>query len=119
MVILSGQVTVGGVVSTTVMVWLQLAELPQSSVAVQVRVCVPVPGQAPGVNASVKVTVGVASQVSVAVAAGKTGVFGHWIGEVTAGQVITGGMVSITATVRLQLELLPQSSVAVQVRVVV
>ena len=103
--------------SITSTVWLQLAELPQSSVAVQVRVCVPVPGQAPGVKTSENVTVGLGSQVSVAVGAGKTGEAGHWIGEVAAGQVIVGGVVSITATVWLQLAALPLQSVQVQVRV--
>ena len=38
------------------------------------------------------------------------------IGEVAAGQVMVGAMVSITTTVWLQLAELPQSSVAVQVR---
>ena len=66
---------------------------------------------------SANVTVGVASQVSVAVGAGNTGVAGHWMGEVAGGQVIVGGMVSTTTTVCEQLAELPQSSVAVQVRV--
>ena len=66
---------------------------------------------------STNVVTGAGSQVSVHVGGGKTGVAGHWIGETTAGQVITGGVVSITTTVWLQLEWLPQPSVAVQVRV--
>ena len=66
---------------------------------------------------SLKVTVGLASQVSVAVGAGKTGVAGHWIGETAAGQVMVGGVVSCTTTVWLQVAVLPQWSVAVQVRV--
>ena len=53
------------------------------------------------------------------VGGGKTGVAGHWIGEVETGQVITGGVVSITTTVWLQLAELPLQSVHVQVRVVV
>ena len=101
----------------TMTVWLQLELLPLQSVAVQVRVCVPVPGQAPGAKASVKVTTGLGSQTSVAVGAGNTGVAGHWIGEVVAGQVIVGGVVSMTTTVWLQLALLPEQSVAVHVRV--
>src|SRR5229473_1209566 len=60
------QVRVGGVVSRTVMVWMQLAELPQASVAVQVRAMTLVPVQ-PLVVASLKVTV-TWLQVSVAVA---------------------------------------------------
>ena len=39
-VTLSGQVTAGAVVSTTVIVWTQLELLPQSSVAFHVRVTV-------------------------------------------------------------------------------
>ena len=40
MVTLPGQVITGGVISLTVIVWLQLAELPQASVAFQMRVMV-------------------------------------------------------------------------------
>jgi hypothetical protein len=57
------------------------------------------------------------SQASDAVAAPKDGTAGHVIGEVTAGQVMLGGVMSCTAIVRLQVDVLPQSSVAVQVRV--
>ena len=63
------------------------------------------------------VTFGLGSQVSLTIGAGKTGVFGHWIGETAAGQVIVGGAVSITTTVWLQLAELLLQSVAVQVRV--
>ena len=38
---------------------------------------------------------------------------------VLGGQLITGGVVSVTVIVCTQLELLPQASVAVQVRVMV
>src|SRR5437762_13997472 len=44
---LAGQVIVGPCVSVTVMVWLQVAELPQASIAVQVRVMVMLLAQAP------------------------------------------------------------------------
>ena len=63
------------------------------------------------------VTVGLVSHASVTVGAGNTGVAGHWIGEVTVGQLIVGGVVSITFTVWLQVAVLPQWSVAFQVRV--
>ena len=43
---------------------------------------------------STNVVTGAGSQVSVHVGGGNTGVAGHWIGEATAGQVITGGVVS-------------------------
>ena len=49
--------------STTVIIWLDVVELPQSSVAVQVRVCTT--GHVP-VTLVVKVSATVASQVSVA-----------------------------------------------------
>jgi len=69
------------------------------------------------VTTSLDVTFGLGSQVSLTIGVGKTGVFGHWIGETTAGQVIVGGVVSITTTVWLQVAELLLQSVAVQVRV--
>ncbi len=78
----AGGVPVGGVISWTTIVLLQVAVLPQSSVAVQVRTVVYVPEQVPGVDASVKVTVTVASQASVAIGAFHTGTFGQLIGVV-------------------------------------
>ena len=76
------QVIVGGVISCTTIVRLQVAVLPQSSVAVHVLVAVYVPGQDPGVDESVNVTVTVWSQASVAVGATHTGVAGQLIGVV-------------------------------------
>ena len=55
--------------------------------------------------------------MSLTVGAGKTGVLGHWIGETAVGQVIVGGVVSMTTTVWLQVAELLLQSVAVQVRV--
>ena len=75
-------VIVGGVISCTTIVRLQVAVLPQSSVAVHVLVAVYVPGHEPGVDESVKVTVTVWSQASVAVGATHTGVAGQLIGVV-------------------------------------
>ena len=68
---------------------------------------------------STNVVTGAGSHVSVHVGGGKTGVAGHWMGEGAGGQVIVGGVVSITATVWLQLAALPLQSVQVQVRVLV
>ena len=113
-----GQLIVGGVVSITSTVWLQEAELPLQSVAVQVRVTLYTPAQLPGVVASTKVTTGLGSQVSLALGSGNTGVFGHCMGDTAGGQLITGGVVSITSTVWLQEAELPLQSVAVQVRVI-
>ena len=53
-----------------------------------------------------------ASQASVAVAAGKTGEAGQLIGDTTVGQLITGAVMSCTTMERLQVAVLPQSSVA-------
>ena len=70
-----------------------------------------------GVVTSEEVIVGWLSQASVAVASPKSGTAGHSIGLVTVGQVITGAVLSVTVIVRLHIDALPQSSVAVQVRV--
>lgn len=67
-VILAGQVITGPVLSSTKMVWTQLLELPQSSVARHVRVIVLSCGQAPATVTSVNVSVTDASQISRAVA---------------------------------------------------
>ena len=115
----STHVIVGGVLSLTTIDWLQVDVLPQSSVAVHVRVAVYVPAHEPGVELSTCVTVTVASHASVAVASIQTGVLGQSIGVVCATQVIVGGVLSRTTIERLQVAVLPQSSVAVQVRVAV
>jgi hypothetical protein len=57
------------------------------------------------------------SQASVAVGGAKTGVAGQLIGVVCDTHVIVGGVISCITIVRLHAELLPQSSVAVQVLV--
>ena len=95
---LPGQAIVGGVVSCTMMVWLQLAALPQWSVAVQVRVTLKFCGQLPGVVTSENVTVGFGSHASDTVGGGKLGVSGHSIVEGPA-QVIVGGVLSTTLIV--------------------
>ena len=64
----AGQVMAGATLSSIIMVCVQVLELPQSSVAIQVRVMVPSCGHAPATDMSVEVIVGVASQSSVAVA---------------------------------------------------
>src|SRR6266581_2701357 len=112
-----GQLIVGGVVSRTVMVWRQLLLLPQASVAVQVRAMTLVPPQLV-VTESLKLRLtepqpsrAVATPVKlVLVSAGHSS-------TTFVGQVMTGGVVSSTEIVCAQLLLLPQASVAVQVRV--
>ena len=59
-----------------------------------------------------------ASHASVAVGGANTGVAGQLIGVVCATHVIVGGVMSCTTIVPLHVEEFPQSSVAVQVRVV-
>ena len=71
----------------------------------------------PGVVTSDDVGITLLSQASVAVAEPKLGAFGHSTEEAGFGHVITGGVLSVTEMVRLQVEELPQSSVAVHVRV--
>src|SRR5678815_2246204 len=111
-----GQVITGAVLSDTEMVRLQVDELPQSSVAVQVRVKENSWGQLPGVVMVENVGVTSLSQASEAEAEPKLGEAGHSTLD-TVGQVITGAVLSDTEMVRLQVDELPQSSVAVQVRV--
>src|SRR5439155_1055809 len=107
----------GAVVSTTLMVWLDVELLPQWSVAVQVRVTLLACGHEPGVVTSAKVSVGLGSHASVAVGVANDGVAGHSmvVGPGTAEML--GACVSTTLMVWLAVELLPQWSVAVQVRV--
>ena len=75
----AGSLAVGAVLSSTVMSWTPVLALPESSVAVQVRVTLYSCGHAPGVVTSAKVIVGEASQASRAVGAVKLGVVGHWM----------------------------------------
>src|SRR3989441_5947564 len=114
--VLAGQVIDGLVVSTTVMVWSQVAKLPQLSVAFQVRVMTPVLPQ-PGAKASVWLMATlpqVSLPVAVPVAMGSVETVHSTV--VLAGQVIDGLVVSTTVMVCTRFVVLPESSVAVQVR---
>lgn len=120
MVISAGQEIDGATLSSTTMVCAHVFELPQASVATQVRVIVSSWGHAPPTVTSLKVIAGSGSQ-SVAVAepvAGGNVLSVHWIVR-SAGHVIAGGVLSLTNIVCTQELKLPQSSVAVQVRVMV
>ena len=68
--------------STTTTERLQVAVLPQSSVAVHVLVAVYEPGQVEGVEESVKVMATLPSHASVAVGATQFGVAGQLMGDV-------------------------------------
>src|SRR5688572_5127573 len=111
-----GQLMVGGVMSRTVIVCTQLAELPQASTAVQVRAMVLVPAQ-PLVTESLKLMITwlqascpVATPVAlVLVSAGQSRIR-------LEGQTMLGLIVSRTVIVCTRLVLLPQRSEAVQVR---
>ena len=119
-VVLAGQVITGAWVSVTVIVCVQVLELPQLSVAVQVRVMTWLPAQLPAAVTSLCVTLATPLQSSTAVAvpvsAGTVEAVQSTV--LLAGQVIVGGCVSVTVMVCVQLEALPQLSVAVQVRVI-
>ena len=66
--VLAGRVNEGAAVSTTAIVWKPLLVLPQASVAVQVRVIVPVPAHPVSTPASEYERVGGVPELSVAVA---------------------------------------------------
>ena len=106
----------GGIVSSTLMVCVAVAVLPQSSVAVQVRVMLNSLGQVPLVVTSANVKTGV-PQLSVAVGVVQDGVPEHSIVKAPGRPDMTGGMVSSTLIVCDAVAVFPQRSVAVQVRV--
>src|SRR5438552_18216871 len=108
---------VGLVVSCTVTFWLQSAVLPQASVARQVRVASKVLPQWPVMLVTVLRTVMVTlPQVSVAVGASKDQVLVHSTVLLQIGRA-AGRVRSCTVTFGLQSAVLPQESVARQVRV--
>src|SRR5438034_4223392 len=116
-VLLPTQMMVGLVVSCTVTFWLQSAVLPQASVARQVRVASKVLPQWPVRLVTVlRMLMVTLPQVSLAVGASKVQVLVH--STVLLGtQMIVGLVVSTTVTFWLQSAVLPQASVARQVRV--
>jgi len=90
----AGQEMEGGTISCTAIVPLQVAVLPQSSVAVQVRVTLYAPAHEPGVVASTNVISTVASHASVAVGVINTGITEQSTGDVCATHKIVGGVIS-------------------------
>jgi len=90
--------------------------LPQSSVAVQVRVILNSFGQVPLVVKSANVSKGV-PQLSVAVGVVHAGIPEHSMVVMPGNPEITGGIVSSTFIICDAVAVFPQSSVAVQVRV--
>jgi hypothetical protein len=114
-------VITGGVLSSTKIVCVHELVFPQSSLAVQVLVIVNSCAQVPAIVTSLNVGVTLTSQLSVAVAepvaAGAELVLHCMV--VFAGHVICGGVLSSTKIVCVQELELPQSSIAVNVRVMV
>src|SRR6266849_3541583 len=124
---LAGQVITGGMVSWTVMIWMQQAVFVQSSVTQWVRAMVP-PQVPPTSGPSLQVYVRVVSQLSLAVPPnarnaarlpGHGGTLLRHCTEKFGGQVITGGMVSWTVIIWMQHAVLVQSSVTQWVRAMV
>jgi hypothetical protein len=117
----AGAVTTGAVVSTTAISWSALALFPQSSVAVHVRVITYDCGQLPAASLSLELTLGLPSQLSVALAEPvfDGAVLSSHSTVTSAGTTRSGAVVSTTAIVCTHWLLFPQSSVAVHVRVMV
>src|SRR5213594_94714 len=113
------QLITGAVVSMTLTVWLHWALLPQASVAAQVRVASKVLPQWPAVLVTVLTTVmaRLVPPLSVAVGASKLQASPSCTVLLVLLQLMTGAVVSMTLTVWLPWPLLPQASVAAQVRV--
>src|SRR5262245_33155084 len=115
--LLSTQVMVGLVVSTTVTFWLHSAVLPQASVARQVRVASKVFPQWPALFVTVlRMVMVTVPQVSVALGGSKLHALVHST-DLLPSQVIAGLVVLTTGTFWLHSAVLPQASVARQVRV--
>src|SRR5438132_82916 len=93
----AGQMMTGGVVSTKVMCCTHVLMFPQLSVAFQVRSIPALPVQLTGVAVSVKVIITIPPQLSVAVAVPVLdgAVKSPHCSCLSAGQVMTGGVVSI------------------------
>jgi len=119
-VVLGGHTIEGAEKSVTMMTWRQVLLLPQPSEATQVRLMVIKTGHTPPIVTSENVTVGVL-QLSVAVAFPVFG--GKLLTEqlivTLGGQVMVGARLSSTTIDWVQVFVLPQSSVASHVRVIV
>jgi hypothetical protein len=112
-----GQTMLGGLVSTTVTVWLQMETLLQTSIACHVRVinC----GQLPFVIVPTTVMVTfVPEQVSKAVGASKVHAVPHCTILLVA-QVSDGGVISTTVTICVQVTDCPRQSLTVQMAVTI
>lgn len=114
----AGATATGAVLSITVTIWVAVAVFPQLSVAVHVLVMVPQPCTT--LFVSVKLTVIVGSQLSVAVTEGPAIiVLVHCTVSLAGTPIKTGRVVSTTVNVCVAVDVLPQRSVDVQVLVIV
>src|SRR5439155_15461667 len=113
-VTLVGQVRTGGIVSSTVILWVESEKLPQTSVTRYTRVTVP--GQRPTIPLSLiraKVSVGLHVSVAVPPAARNSARLAYGAGTSSVhwtemfGEVMLGFRVSTTVTVCTPLVLLP------------
>jgi hypothetical protein len=116
-----GQAIVGCCVSLTVTVNEQFAVLPDASLTEQLTVVMPLAKTEPLAGAHIGVPT--PAQLSITIGAAYVTTAEHWFGSVPwmtgDGQVIVGGVVSVTVTVKLQDCWLPVWSVTEQVTVVV
>src|ERR1043166_1962261 len=116
---LPAQLIVGFCWSRTVTLKVQLEVLPLASVAVQVTVLVPLAKLDPEAGTH---RIEPPGQLSVSVAR-KLTLLAHWPGAVLTvigpGQLIVGGWLSTTVTLKVQFEVLPLASVAVHTTLVV
>src|SRR5258706_9975839 len=108
---------VGVVLTDTEIVLMYVEPFTPLFGSVQVRVTENSCGQLPGVVIVENVGTTLGSHKSEAVAEPKLGLLGHSMLAAGLGQVIVGAVLSVTEIVLLQVEELPQSSVAVHVRV--
>ena len=106
----------GAVWSTTVIVWVALALLLQSSVAVNVRVITHAPSQSPATESTVRFTVVFSEHASVAVgiSVGRASLQSSWTSAGTP--TIMGATVSIMNATWTESVTFPQASVARQLR---
>ena len=114
-VILVGQVIIGGVSSRTVMIWLQVAELPHKSVALYVRVSVYRLGHVwLEITSPTCVITAVPEQLSVDVTSAilGAGTKAAHCTLIAAGHVSIGGVSSNTVMICVQVDVFPQPSVA-------
>src|SRR5438445_10508821 len=110
-----GQEILGGLVSLTVMVCVQVALLPHWSVARYVRLMIKCGRELCGViESSCELTTTAPPQLSLVVTLLVFGT-GNWLAQLTVrpvGQVMLGGLVSLTVMLWVQVVLLPHWSVA-------